>query len=390
MNVRTIPSTKENGIRHVAAYARVSTLQEEQDRSFISQKEYYEKLIRSNSNWKYAGVYADQGLSGTTKNRPQFTKMIADAKDGRIDLILVKSISRFARNGADTQKIIHDLKAHNVEVYFEEQSLSSFNRNAEMVLNMLAMVAENESRSISQNTRWAFNRLAEQGIRHIGNNMVFGYDEIDGVLVPNENSKYVKFIFEQFAEGKSCSAISKQLNEMGVRSLHGDEQIKESTIRYMLNNEIYCGDRLIQKRPPRDMFTKQPISEEEYNSYYIENHHEPIISKELWNKTQIILEQKKQERDHGVFRKHDSHPLYGKIFCGCCGAPYIRIPLCHGEKTVWKCRERVKGKHGNGCKNCILKEEQLLSKLGISETSDNLDRITMIIVEDNGDLTIEQ
>ncbi len=289
MEITTIESNCDNRIRKVAAYARASTLQEEQNYSFENQKEYYQRLINSHDKWIYAGIYADPGLSGTSKKRPQFQKMISDAKEGKIDLILVKSISRFARNGIDTQNIIHELKAYNVEVYFEEQGLSSFNRNSEMIMNMLAMIAENESRSISQNIKWSLNRKAEKGIRHIGSNKVFGYDEVNGQLIPNDSAKYVKIVFEEYAAGKSCSQISNKLKTMGPKPLRGGETFSQCTLLQMLKNEIYCGDRLIQKQPPIDMYTKKPDYSRDYDSYYVEEHHEAIISKELWLKVQVRM-----------------------------------------------------------------------------------------------------
>ena len=156
MEVTRIAGQEEKQIKNVAAYARVSTLQEEQELSYNSQKEYYEAYIRSVPNWNFVGMYADQGKSGVREDRPEFTRMLNDAYAGKIDTILVKSISRFARNAIVTQNVVHKLKAHNVEVIFDEQKLSSFNRNSEMVLNMMATVAEHESRSISKNIKWAF------------------------------------------------------------------------------------------------------------------------------------------------------------------------------------------------------------------------------------------
>lgn len=170
MEITRIAGQEESRIKNVAAYARVSTLQEEQELSYNSQKEYYEAYIRSVPNWNFVGVYADHGVSGVREDRPEFTRMLNDAYSGKIDTILVKSISRFARNAIVTQNVVHKLKAHNVEVIFDEQKLSSFNRNTEMVLNVMATVAEQESRSISKDIKWAKDKLAEQGIRKYGNN----------------------------------------------------------------------------------------------------------------------------------------------------------------------------------------------------------------------------
>lgn len=218
MEVTRIAGQEEKQIKNVAAYARVSTLQEEQELSYNSQKEYYEAYIRSVPNWNFVGMYADQGKSGVREDRPEFTRMLNDAYAGKIDTILVKSISRFARNAIVTQNVVHKLKAHNVEVIFDEQKLSSFNRNSEMVLNMMATVAEHESRSISKNIKWALDKRAEQGIRNYGNNHVLGYDEVDGVLVPNESAWVVRYMYKQSAAGVSIQSIINELKKMGVNA----------------------------------------------------------------------------------------------------------------------------------------------------------------------------
>ena len=239
MEVTRIAGQEEKQIKNVAAYARVSTLQEEQELSYNSQKEYYEAYIRSVPNWNFVGMYADQGKSGVREDRPEFTRMLNDAYAGKIDTILVKSISRFARNAIVTQNVVHKLKAHNVEVIFDEQKLSSFNRNSEMVLNMMATVAEHESRSISKNIKWALDKRAEQGIRNYGNNHVLGYDEVDGVLVPNESAWVVRYMYEQSAAGVGIPSIINELKKMGVKTLRGKDSFCVAALEIILRNEIY-------------------------------------------------------------------------------------------------------------------------------------------------------
>lgn len=248
MEVTRIAGQEEKQIKNVAAYARVSTLQEEQELSYNSQKEYYEAYIRSVPNWNFVGMYADQGISGVREDRPDFTRMLNDAYAGKIDTILVKSISRFARNAIVTQNVVHKLKTHNVEVIFDEQKLSSFNRNSEMVLNMMATVAEHELISISKNIKWALDKQAEQGIRNYGNNHVLGYDEVDGVLVPNESAWVVKYIYEQSAAGVGMKPIINELKKMGAKTLRGKDSFSVMVLEYILRNEIYKGDRGIE--PP--------------------------------------------------------------------------------------------------------------------------------------------
>ena len=319
MEVTRIAGQEEKQIKNVAAYARVSTLQEEQELSYNSQKEYYEAYIRSVPNWNFVGMYADQGKSGVREDRPEFTRMLNDAYAGKIDTILVKSISRFARNAIVTQNVVHKLKAHNVEVIFDEQKLSSFNRNSEMVLNMMATVAEHESRSISKNIKWALDKRAEQGIRNYGNNHVLGYDEVDGVLVPNDSAWVVRYMYEQSAAGVGIPSIINELKKMGVKTMRGKDSFSVAALEIILRNEIYKGDKLIQKAAPRNLYTKKPDESINYDSYYIEDDHEPIVSKELWQKVQDRLDSYSDHKTQG------SYFLKGKVYCGECGCPMRRI-----------------------------------------------------------------
>ena len=395
MEVTRIAGQEEKQIKNVAAYARVSTLQEEQELSYNSQKEYYEAYIRSVPNWNFVGMYADQGKSGVREDRPEFTRMLNDAYAGKIDTILVKSISRFARNAIVTQNVVHKLKAHNVEVIFDEQKLSSFNRNSEMVLNMMATVAEHESRSISKNIRWALDKRAEQGIRNYGNNQVLGYDEVDGVLVPNESAWVVRYMYEQSAAGVGIPSIINELKKMGVKTLRGKDSFCVAALEIILRNEIYKGDKLIQKAAPRNLYTKKPDESINYNSYYIEDDHEPIVSKELWQKVQDRLNSYSKHKTQG------SYFLKGKVYCGECGCPMRRISyLYHNvRQKVWQCSDRFKGKKGNGCNNEIISEEDLIillsETLGVPYNGldnlnpDDYECIYKVTIYKNGEIQLE-
>ena len=395
MEVTRIAGQEEKQIKNVAAYARVSTLQEEQELSYNSQKEYYEAYIRSVPNWNFVGMYADQGKSGVREDRPEFTRMLNDAYAGKIDTILVKSISRFARNAIVTQNVVHKLKAHNVEVIFDEQKLSSFNRNSEMVLNMMATVAEHESRSISKNIRWALDKRAEQGIRNYGNNQVLGYDEVDGVLVPNESAWVVRYMYEQSAAGVGVRSIIKELKHMGVKTLRGKDSFNVMVLEYILRNEIYKGDKLIKKAAPRNLYTKKPDESINYDSYYIEDDHEPIVSKELWQKVQDRLNSYSKHKTQG------SYFLKGKVYCGECGCPMRRISyLYHNvRQKVWQCSDRFKGKKGNGCNNEIISEEDLIillsETLGVPYNGldnlnpDDYECIYKVTIYNNGEIQLE-
>ena len=395
MEVTRIAGQEEKQIKNVAAYARVSTLQEEQELSYNSQKEYYEAYIRSVPNWNFVGMYADQGKSGVREDRPEFTRMLNDAYAGKIDTILVKSISRFARNAIVTQNVVHKLKAHNVEVIFDEQKLSSFNRNSEMVLNMMATVAEHESRSISKNIKWALDKQAEMGIRNYGNNHVLGYDEVDGVLVPNESAWVVRYMYEQSAAGVGIPSIINELKKMGVKTLRGKDSFSVAALEIILRNEIYKGDKLIQKAAPVNLYTKKPDESINYDSYYIEDDHEPIVSKELWQKVQDRLGSYSNHKTQG------SYFLKGKVYCGECGCPMRRISyLYHNvRQKVWQCSDRFKGKKGNGCNNEIISEEDLIillsETLGVPYNGldnlnpDDYECIYKVTIYKNGEIQLE-
>ena len=395
MEVTRIAGQEEKQIKNVAAYARVSTLQEEQELSYNSQKEYYEAYIRSVPNWNFVGMYADQGKSGVREDRPEFTRMLNDAYAGKIDTILVKSISRFARNAIVTQNVVHKLKAHNVEVIFDEQKLSSFNRNSEMVLNMMATIAEHESRSISKNIKWALDKRAEQGIRNYGNNRVLGYDEVDGVLVPNESAWVVRYMYEQSAAGVGIPSIINELKKMGVKTMRGKDSFSVAALEIILRNEIYKGDKLIQKAAPVNLYTKKPDESINYDSYYIEDDHEPIVSKELWQKVQDRLNSYSKHKTQG------SYFLKGKVYCGECGCPMRRISyLYHNvRQKVWQCSDRFKGKKGNGCNNEIISEEDLIillsETLGVPYNGldnlnpDDYECIYKVTIYKNGEIQLE-
>lgn len=298
MKIYRIASRREGRKLRVAAYARVSTGAEEQAESYETQINYYTRLIRQNAAWEYAGVYADRAKTAlSAERRPAFQRMIADAKARAFDLLLVKSISRFARNAADAQEYVHLLKACGVEARFEAEGISSFDPAAEMMFNLLAAVAQQESKNKSEYVRWTYRKLAERGVRHIGNNRVLGYDEVMGVLTPNDDAWIVKMIFERYAAGASVPQIAKALNEAGAKRLRSDRPFTASVIYPMLRNEIYVGDRLLQKSPPRDYLTKKPDAAIPYMSRYIARDHEAIIDAGTWRIVQARLLEAREAED---------------------------------------------------------------------------------------------
>ena len=366
MKIRKIEAKSNTEKKKVAAYARVSTLFEEQEDSYETQLKYYTKLIKANPNWEFVKVYTDQGKSGASaEKRPGFNEMIDAGINGKFDILLVKSISRFARNAKEAQDYVHILKNHNVEVRFDRESISSFDPSAEMIFNMLAAMAQEEIRSTSERVKWTNNRLLEKGIRHVGNNHVLGYDEIDGKLVPNDDAWIVRQVFEEFAAGYSTSEIAKHLNESGAKTLHGKSGFAASHVVNMLKTVIYVGDRHLQQQAPTNYLTHKPDYSQPYTSKYIKNDHEGIIDRKLWEAVQNRRKSLEEQKEAGINRKSNSHFLYGKVFCSDCGSPMIRKTLMYkGERTkVWKCKEREKGKNGNGCLNDVIPESEIIKAI---------------------------
>jgi len=384
------PEDVKKGKKRVAAYCRVSTFKEDQEESFDSQVAYYKKLIGNNLNYEMAGVYADQGISGTkTENRPEFKRLIDDAMAGKIDVIYCKSISRFSRNAAQCQEIVRELKTKLVEVIFEREQLSSFNPMSEMVFNFLTILAQEESRSISENTIWALDKLAERGIRRIGSHAVFGYKEVKGVLTPNEYAPAVKMVFEEYAAGTPVKDIIRYLEQMGCTKLKAKgKKFNHHDISRMIREIIYKGDRLIQKKPHPNYLTHKPDYTREFNQYYIEEAHEPIVSKELWDKCQVELLRRAKlthyklpkERLPVAFR-HDSHQLFGRIICADCGSPYERVTQQYKGKSrkVWRCKKK------NGeCHNHSIDEAKIIEALN----GEDYEFVDKVFVKPTGDVEV--
>ncbi|MEF9896070.1 MAG: recombinase family protein, partial [Clostridia bacterium] len=320
MIIHRIAPQKELQKQRVAAYARVSTSSEEQAESCATQVDYYTRLIRQNSHWEFIDIYADRGKTATgAEHRLEFQRMIADAKEGKFDVLLVKAISRFARNVVDAQKYVHELKRYDVEIRFENEAISSLDPTAEMMFNILAITAQQESKNKSEYVRWTYQKLAAQGIRHLGNNRVLGYDEVDGKLTPNKDAWIVKMIFEQYAAGMSLSRIVKNLNDAGAKRMRCDKPFNPAVIGYLLKNVVYRGDRMLQKAAPHNYLTKKPDITRAYTSHEIKADHEAIIDDDTWDRAQARRLETQDERLRGIHKRESAHFLYGKVFCSQCG-----------------------------------------------------------------------
>ena len=365
MIIRTI--AKKETTKKVAAYARVSTLEESQDESYSTQVNYYEDLIANTQGWSMVKVYSDKGITGTSaEKRPGFQEMIRDASAGKIDIILCKSISRFARNVEEAQRYVHDLKAMGVEIRFEKDGLSTSDPQIDLVLGMKMVVAQQESKSISENIRWANQRLAEQGIHHVGSNHLLGYDEINGVMTPNKDKWIVELIFKLYVDGDSIPAIIDTLSEKGAKTLRNEDRFSHSTIISILRNEVYCGDRNILKTPARNYLTKKVDPTIKRKTYFVKDHHAPLVSRDLWDAAQERMKRDEENKAAGLLPRGDSHPYYGRVICACCGQPYRRS-MRKSKKgdlfPVWRCVGRMHGE----CDNRIIRESEIDTPLPIGK-----------------------
>ena len=319
----------------VAAYARVSSGKDAMLHSLSAQVSYYNELIQKNPEWLFAGIYADEALTGTKENRENFQKMLADCKAGKIDLIITKSISRFARNTVTLLETVRELKAIGVDVYFEEQNIHSISPDGELMLTILASYAQEESLSASENQKWRIRKDFEQG--RMCSITILGYKRNkNGVLeIVPEEAEIVRMIFNDYLSGMGNQAIANKLHEMGVPT-KGGGQWSAWSIRRILRNEKYCGDILFQKSFRENHITKRKIENVgQLPQYYVEEAHEAIIDKETFMRVQ---EQLRSQHDHFTPDKPTTgtYPFTGMIHCGCCGKYYRR--KVQPYRVTWICQ----------------------------------------------------
>lgn len=286
--------------RRVAAYARVSTEQEEQEGSFLAQVAYYTNFITKRLDWQLIKVYADKGLSGTSyKHRPGFTEMLTDARDGKIDLILTKSISRFARNTVDSLSITRELKGLGVEIIFEKENISSFDPKAEMIFTILSSFAQEESRSISENVRWANKRSMEAGKSRFSYKNFLGYErgEDGKPRIVEEEARIVRKIYQLFLDGESYATIAKRLTDEGALSPSRRLVWSPGSVRKILTNEKYKGDEMLGKTYVADYLTKRvKVNHGERERAYVRDAHDAIIPPEVFDRVQKEIEKRKRRR----------------------------------------------------------------------------------------------
>lgn len=372
-NVRVIEPTKKivNGIdimqmntpKRVCAYCRVSTDSEEQQTSFESQKAFYTEYIQKHEGWIFAGIYADEGLSGTSmRKRKQFNQMIADAMDGKIDIIIVKSVSRFARNVVDILNIVEQLTLKGIPIIFENDHLNSMDDQAgtRMRLLMSAAVAEDFSQNLSDSVKWGKIRRIEQ--EKYPCVKTYGYRIKDHTYeIYEPEAQIIRLIYKSYLAGQSYCQICKMLMDREITSPGGVKIWKTSTVSYILENEKYKGDLLLQKQTYSDLKYRKRIKNTTGKQYYVENHHEPIISRADWNRVQREKEIRNNQRGYcptGKAGYSSKYAFSNKLYCLACGSKFRRHNYDTVQKTVytWVC---INHKRYKNCKQNAIKEEDL-------------------------------
>lgn len=344
----------------VAAYARVSTDSDEQLVSLKAQREHYETYIKSNSEWEFAGLYYDEGISGTKKEkRPELLRMIRDCENGKIDFIVTKSISRFARNTMDCLELVRSLMDIGVYIYFEKENLNTGDMESELMLSILSGFAEEESASISQNTSWSINKKFQNGSYIIGS-PPYGYANVNGemVIVPEE-AEIIKRIFAECLSGKGGSIIAKGLNRDNIPARRGNHW-SPGTVIEMLRNEKYKGDVLFQKTYTDSNFNRH-INNGEKDQFYCKNHHEPIISREVFSKAQKLIAERAKNRNKSIAKNtyQNRYVLSGRIICGECGSKFRRkTNYSVGRSYIaWSCIGHIEDK--NSCSMLFLRDGEI-------------------------------
>lgn len=350
--VTTIPATKsrftkgdigDSHKRRVAAYARVSTDSDEQATSYEAQVDYYTNFIKKRADWEFVKVYADEGITGTsTKHREAFRKMVKDSLSGKIDLIVTKSVSRFARNTVDSLTTVRKLKEKNVEIYFEKENIWTLDSKGELLITIMSSLAQEESRSISENCTWGQRKRFADGKVTVPFKHFLGYDrgEDGNLIINHKEAKIVKYIYELFLEGLSIHLIARRLTAENIPTPNKKKKWSKNTVLSILTNEKYKGDALLQKTYTTDFLTKaKKINEGEVPQYYVTNNHEAIIRKEVHEFVAAELSNKTRHSN----KLHFS----GRIKCSDCGEFY-GSKIWHSnskyKRRIWQCNAKFKNK----------------------------------------------
>ena len=370
-NIKIIAATKskpntsninKKEIKRVCAYARVSTEKDEQFSSYEAQKDYYYRYITNNPNWLFVSIYTDEGITGTsTKNRTGFKQMLTDAINNKIDLIITKSVSRFARNTVDSLTAIRLLKENNVEVFFEKENIWTFDTKGELLITIMSSLAQEESHSISDNVTWGIKESMRKGHAYVPYKAFLGYDKGENgeMIINEEEAKLVKYIYALAITNFSPFHITKILEERKIKTKTNSYTWHSSTILSILTNEKYKGDALRQKTYTSDYLTKKKIKNKgEVEQFYIEDHHKPIIDKDIFNRLNEDIKRKKENKEkHGR-----NYTLSKRVKCGCCGSSF---GLCYYGRTkrkrklYWRCNQKYDDINKERCTTPNLSEKEI-------------------------------
>lgn len=339
----------------VAAYCRVSTDDEEQLTSYEAQKNYYTDKIMTNKEWTMAGIFADEGITGTSaRKRPEFLRMIRQCKQGKIDIVLTKSISRFARNTVDCLNYVRALKELGIAVIFEKENMNTLEIDSEILITMLGAFAQSESESISANVRWGIRQAMKEGKATIQYKYLYGYrkgDDGKPEIIPDQ-AEVVRKIYDLFLSGTPVRGIQEYLNENAVPNINSEPKWARSAIDSILTNEKYCGDVLLQKTYIDDCINKKVKKNTgQLPMYLVQNHHEGIISRETFDAAQAELAHRsagkspsKKNAPTGRSRYNSKYALSDRLYCGECGTRYQRCTWRNrdgSKRIVWRCVSRV-------------------------------------------------
>lgn len=356
-------TTSKNGTEktklNVAAYCRVSTESDEQMNSLANQKEYFDKLIKSHDDWNFVDIYYDEGISGTSlKKRDGFNRMIADALAGKIDMIVVKSISRFSRNTVDALQTIRNLRNRDIRIFFEKEGIDSNDIKSEFMLTIMSSLAQEESQSLSENIKWGKRKVAQKGFVQIPYSTMLGFQQKGKyeIEIDKEQAKLVVQIYDLFLHGFTAGEIMKKLIDDNINTPSGLEPSHwcKNVVLSILRNEKYCGDAILQKTYTKDFLNHKCVKNNgELPMYYVKNNHEGIIPRATWEYTQELLNKNST--------KSESSKYGGLIFCSVCGNKYQRYYLYHEYYNEPILCYRCLSKYDKSvkCSNIKLFEKQL-------------------------------
>ena len=374
----------------VAAYVRVSEETKETQHSLHAQIDFYQRKIHEKAEWELAGIYKDNGISGTDiKRREGFVRLISDCEAGKIDLILVKSVSRFARNTLDLLRIVRHLKQLGIAVRFEEQNIDSLTEEGELLLTLMASVAQAESESISENIKWAIRKAFQKGIGNT-KRRTFGYHWVDGTqTVIAEEAKVVERIFRDFLAGDSQTKIARKLTQEGVTSVNGNP-ISVSAVGDILRNVTYTGNTLLQKTFIQDPISKKKVMNTgELPQYFVQDTHEAIIDMAAFEQVQEKLVRNKEMGCFPYNHTGRKYPFTMKVICGCCGRHYTRqlwnTSAIGKKRPTWVCTGKKAEKYRR-CDSKNIPEVKLMEAsakvLGIPEFDEDIffDKVESITV----------